>query len=74
MIYTTKGEPSSKFYEFLAARSQFDSDRDQIWQACADRSGNGWSKQIGPMNGLEGWAHPSKRDTWPEPNIHRKIV
>ena len=32
---------SSKFEEFLALRSQFDSDLDQIWQACADRSGNG---------------------------------
>ena len=40
-IYTTIGEPSSKFDEFLAARSQFDSDHDQIWPACADRSGNG---------------------------------
>ena len=38
---TTIGELSSKFDEFLAARSQFDSDHDQIWQACADRSGNG---------------------------------
>ena len=27
--------------EFLAVRSQFESDHDQIWQACADRSGNG---------------------------------
>ena len=41
VIYITKGEPSSKFDEFLAGRSQFDSDHDQIWQACADRSGNG---------------------------------
>ena len=40
-IYTTKGVPSSKFHEFLAGRSQFDSDNDQIWQARADRSGNG---------------------------------
>ena len=40
-IYTTKGGPSSKFDGFLDERSQFDSDHDQIWQACADRSGNG---------------------------------
>ena len=40
-IYTTIGELSSKFEEFLALRSQFDSDHDKIWQACADRSGNG---------------------------------
>ena len=40
-IYTTKGGPSSKCKEFLAGRSKFDSDHDQIWQACADRSGNG---------------------------------
>ena len=40
-IYTTIGELSSKFEECLAVRSQFDSDHDQIWQACADRSGNG---------------------------------
>ena len=39
-IYTTIGELSSKFEEFLAGRSQFDSDHDQIWQACAVRSGN----------------------------------
>ena len=40
-VSTTKGEPSSKFDEFVAVRSQSDSDHDQIWQACADRSGNG---------------------------------
>ena len=39
-IYTTIGELSSKFEECLAVQSQFDSDHDQIWQACADRSGN----------------------------------
>ena len=32
---------SSKFDEFLPGRSQFDTNHDQIWQACADRSGNG---------------------------------
>ena len=40
-IYTTVEELSSKFDEFLAVRSQFDSDHDLIWQAYADRSGNG---------------------------------
>ena len=35
------GAASSKFDEFLAKRSQFDIDHDQIWQAYADRSGNG---------------------------------
>ena len=40
-IYTTIGGLSSKFDVFLAKRSQFDSDHDHIWQACADRSGNG---------------------------------
>ena len=40
-IYTTIGELSSKFEEFLAERSQFDSGHDQMSQACADRSGNG---------------------------------
>ena len=63
---TSIGAASSKFDEFLAKRSQFDIDHDQIWQAYADRSGNGsYLKKNGPMNGLEGWAHcghPSKRD------------
>ena len=40
-FYTTIGAASSKFDEFLANRSQFDIDHDQIWQAYADRSGNG---------------------------------
>ena len=40
-IYTTLGAASSHFHGFLAARSQIDTDHDQIWQACADRSGNG---------------------------------
>ena len=41
-FYTTIGAASSKFDEFLAKRSQFDDiDHDQIWQAYADRSGNG---------------------------------
>ena len=40
-FYTTIGAASSKFDEFLAKRSQFDIDHDQIWQAYADRSGNG---------------------------------
>ena len=65
-FYTTIEAASSKFDEFLAKRSQFDIDHDQIWQAYADRSGNGsYLKKNGPMNGLEGWAHcghPSKRD------------
>ena len=39
LIYTTIG--FNIFDDFLAERSQFDSDHDQIWQACADRSGNG---------------------------------
>ena len=34
--YRALGELSSEFEEFLAARSQFDSDHDQIWLACAD--------------------------------------
>ena len=40
-FYTTIGAASSKFDDFLAKRSQFDIDHDQIWQAYADRSGNG---------------------------------
>ena len=40
-IYTTIGKLSSKFKEFLAEQSQFESDHDHIWQACADRSVNG---------------------------------
>ena len=40
-IYTTIGELSSKFEEFLAVHPQFDSDHDHMWQACADRCGNG---------------------------------
>ena len=52
---------SSKFDEFLAGRSQFDSDHDQIWQACADRSGNGsylnklaheWPGRVGSISPL----------------------
>ena len=43
-IYTTGstiGAASSNVDEFLAERSQFDTDHDQMRQACADRSGNG---------------------------------
>ena len=40
-IYTTIGGLSSTFYECLAERSQFESDHDHIWHACAERSGNG---------------------------------
>ena len=40
-IYTTIEAAFSQFHEFLAARSQFDTNHDQIWQAYADRSGNG---------------------------------
>ena len=41
-VYTTIGELSSTFEEFLGERSQlFEGDHDQIWHACADRSGNG---------------------------------
>ena len=36
----TIGGLSSKFDEFLAGQSQFDSGHDHIWQTCADRSGN----------------------------------
>ena len=41
ILLSTIGAASSKFDEFLAKRSQFDIDHDQIWQAYADRSGNG---------------------------------
>ena len=54
LIYTTKEEPYSQFDEFLAGRSKFDSDHDQIWQAFADRSGNGnwpheWPGRVGSL-------------------------
>ena len=49
LIYTTIGAASSKFDTFQAERSQFDTDHDQIWQACADRSGNGsYLKKLAP--------------------------
>ena len=41
LLVDTKGAPSSKCDVFLAGWSPFDSVHDQIWQACADRSGNG---------------------------------
>ena len=43
LLMETPAHPplSMEMDEFLAKRSQFDIDHDHIWQAYADRSGNG---------------------------------
>ena len=40
-ISTTIGATSSQFHEIVTLGLQFDNNHDQIWQARADRSGNG---------------------------------